>query len=179
MWVHNMGQSINLSGLKVSHLMSTNVIFISEEDSVAFAIKIFSRCNISGAPVVNRAGEYVGVVSKTDLFNKKMLEYLGQNGNLDELPVKYIMNPNPPMMLEEHVSVEKAAEVMLQNHIHRIFVSQRERIIGVVSSYDILKVVAFLDEPNMAMLDAGKEDRFLSIRAHLHKKSNKPNMRGV
>lgn len=175
-----MGQSsINLSGLKVTHLMSSNVIFINEEDSVAFAIKIFARCHISGAPVVNRLGEYVGVISKTDLFNKKMLEYLSTHGNLDELPVRHIMNPNPPMMLEEHVSVEKAAEIMLQNHIHRIFVSQRERIVGVVSSYDILKVVAFLDESNMSLMDADKEDKFFNIRAQLHKKAIKPNLRGA
>ncbi len=173
-----MGQPFNLSGLKISHIMSPNVIFVNEDDSVSFVVKIFARCSISGAPVVNKMGEYVGVVSKTDLFNKKLLEYLQHSGSLDDLPVKYIMNPTPPMCLEEHMSVEKAAEIMLQNHIHRVFVSYKEKIIGVVSSYDILKVVASAEEAPVSLLESEKEQRFLNIRAQLQKKSIKTGQKG-
>jgi CBS domain-containing protein len=170
----------NLSGLKVSHIMSPNVILVHENDPVSFVIKIFDRCNISGAPVVNDLEEYVGVVSKTDLFDKSLLEYLNEDGNLDHLPIRCIMNATPPLMLEDGTSVEKAAEMMLHNHIHRVFIHSKERIVGVVSSYDILKVVASTcNEPSLSVIESDKEKRFLNIRAQLQKSSIKSKANGT
>jgi CBS domain-containing protein len=165
-----MGKPMKLSGLKVSNLMSPNVICINEDDSVALVIQIFSRCHISGAPVINVAGEYVGVVSKTDLFARKLLEYMEQNGSLTDLPVRCIMNPNPPLTLDEQTTVEKAAEVMLEKHVHRVFIQSNGHIVGIVSSYDILKVVANVDTTEAVTLETNMEQQLLNIKAHLQEK---------
>lgn len=171
-----MAKSMNLSGLKVSHLMSSNVIVVNEDDSVSFVIKIFDRCSISGAPVINKLGEYVGVISKTDLFSRCLLDFLQEHGDLDRLQIKQIMNPTPPLSVEENMSVERAAELMLQNHIHRVFVNYKDKIVGVVSSYDILKVVASMEDTpssTLSLIESEKEQRFLNIRAQLQKKAIK------
>jgi CBS domain-containing protein len=175
-----MDQQAQLSGLKVSHLMSSNVITIEEHDSVSFVIKVFDRCHISGAPVVNANGEYVGVISKTDLFDKRLLEFLKQHGSLEDLPVRYIMSDNKPMAVPETTSVERASEVMLNNHIHRIFVKDSfDRIIGVVSSYDILRVVAgscpqqLPQQPTSSNVSNLKEQQILNIREQLNKNKAK------
>lgn len=170
-----MEQQVKLSGLKVSHLMSNNVICIEENDAVSFVIKVFDRCHISGAPVTNSQGEYIGVVSKTDLFDKRLLDFLKGQGSLDELPVRYIMNNTPPLAVLESTSVEKAAEIMLNKHIHRIFVKDvHDKIIGVVSSYDILRVVAndtkHQQVPNTPdNIASMKEQQILNIRDQLNK----------
>lgn len=164
-----------LSGLKVAHIMSSNVIALGVEDPVSFVIKVFDRANISGAPVVNETGEYVGVISKTDLFEQSLLEYLNERGHLDDLPVRQIMNPCAPITVTEDLSVEKAAELMLENRIHRVFVRDiHGRIVGVVSSYDILKVVAGDKQLNIIPAPDSDEEsqadpRILSIRDQLQK----------
>lgn len=159
-----------LSGLMVSHLMSSNVICIEENDPVSFVIQVFDRCHISGAPVRNQRGEYVGVISKTDLFDRKLLDFLKQHGSLDDLPVRYIMNPNAPMAVSEETTVEKAAEIMLQHRIHRLFIKDGdEKIKGIVTSYDILRVVAAHKTGDGQSPANPKEQQILNLRDQLSK----------
>ena len=164
-----MEQPAPVSGLKVSNLMSANLITIEEYDPVSFVIQVFDRCHISGAPVVNDQGEYIGVISKTDLFDKTLLDFL-KHGSLDDLPVRYIMNPTPPVCVPDHTSAEKAAELMLRNRIHRVFITDAEnKIVGVVSSYDILRVVAIGQNNGATSQAAQKEQQILHLRDQLQK----------
>lgn len=165
-----MGRSGKLSGVLVSDIMSPNVIFINENDSVSFAIKMFGRCRISGAPVENNAGDYVGVISKTDLFARSVLEFMECHGSLNELPVRAVMSTKVPLVVEESTTVEKASELMLANHVHRVFVTSKGRIMGVVSSYDVLKVVAYADDMTTCVIEEDRDQRLLDIRTHLQKK---------
>jgi CBS domain-containing protein len=168
-----MGHPGKLSGVTVSHIMSSNVIFMNENDSVAFAIKMFGRCRISGAPVENNNGDYVGVISKTDLFARNVLEFMEMHGSLNDLPVGAVMSTKAPLVVEEGTTVEKASELMLANHVHRVFVTAKGRIIGVVSSYDVLKVVANPDELLGFTPEESREQCLLDIRSQLQKKSSK------
>ncbi len=176
-----MSETEKLCGLCVADIMSGNVICVDEDDSVPFVIKIFDRCHISGAPVLNHKGEYAGVLSKTDLFAKALLQHLKQYGNLEDLKVKDIMNNNPLITVYEDLSVEKAAELMLNHHIHRVFVKNKiGRISGVVSSYDILKVVAVDDKTRkkipleeITIISEKKDDRIEQLRGQFRKEHYK------
>jgi CBS domain-containing protein len=159
-----------LSGVRVSDIMTPHVISINENDAVSFVIKLFSSCHISGAPVENIEGEYVGVLSKTDLFHRRVLEHLERHGTLDDLPVKSIMNSNQPLVVEASTTVEKAAELMLEHHIHRVFITAKGEMIGVVSSYDVLKVVAKAEEQQAVSPEEGREQCLLELRTELQKK---------
>lgn len=168
-----MGRPGKLSGVLVSDIMSPNVIFINENDSVAFAIKMFGRCRISGAPVENNVGDYVGVISKTDLFARDVLKFMEAHGSLNELPVRAVMSTKVPLVVEETTTVEKASELMLANHVHRVFVTAKDRIIGVVSSYDVLKVVAYADDAmTTCVIEEDRGQSLQDIRTHLQKKSS-------
>ena len=63
---------------------------------------------------------------------------------------------------------------MLANHVHRVFITSKDRIIGVVSSYDVLKVVANADDLMFPpSFEDDREQRLLDLRAQLQKKPPK------
>ena len=55
--------------------------------------------------------------------------------------VKDIMTPMVFEMSED-TPVQKAAETMLKGHIHRVLVTRDKKLIGIVSTMDMLKVIA-------------------------------------
>jgi CBS domain-containing protein len=54
--------------------------------------------------------------------------------------VKDIMTPMI-FELEEDATVEEAADMMLKGRIHRVFVTRDKKLIGVVTTMDMLKVI--------------------------------------
>lgn len=131
----------------VQYIMSSKPIHINEDDPLPLIINLMERAHISGAPVTNSKGEYVGVISKTDLAGSKILNLIKEKGSLDQAIGKDVMNPQLPLCINKSFPVEKAVEMMLSKHIHRIFVQDAKgEIIGVVSSFDVMKLIKLQHE---------------------------------
>jgi CBS domain-containing protein len=41
----------------------------------------------------------------------------------------------------EDTSVQQVADLMLKNRIHRVFVTRDEKVVGIISTPDMLKVI--------------------------------------
>lgn len=123
----------------VQDFMSKKPIHINEDDTISFVINMFERTRISGAPVINAKGEYVGVISKTDLASGKLLKY---GKDLDTATAKLFMSKGKPLTLMQDAPLESALDLMLEKHVHRLFVDDgKGEIIGVISSFDILRAI--------------------------------------
>lgn len=61
---------------------------------------------------------------------------------LEEHDVSEVMTRIPLATLAPDESAEAAAELMRENHIHRVLVVENDRVIGIVSSFDIARAVA-------------------------------------
>ena len=131
------------AGIPVTRIMSRNVRFVSEDESISAVMKFFDEWRISGAPVVSRDGEAIGVITKTDLVDQHMLERIRAGQDLNRLKVRDILKSRHIWTVDETVSVEEAASLMLRSRIHRVFVKDRQgKIQGVVSTFDIMKIFA-------------------------------------
>lgn len=131
--------------LKVTDIMSRNVILVNEEDSIRDVMGIFEQWQISGAPVVNRLGEYISVISKTDLLDKAVQSNLKGFVELSQMKVKDVIKTRHIWTVTEETSVAEAADLMLNSRIHRVFVKNKQgRIHGVVSTFDIMKVFSHI-----------------------------------
>lgn len=135
--------------LKVKDVMSRNVVMIGEEDSISSVLECFERHKISGAPVINQQGEYVGVVTNTDIanFNVLLILLVLLKGQMEmetvSLQVKEAMNQGKPMTVDENLPVEDAGLLMSESHVHRLFaVNKKAEIVGVVSSLDLVKAMS-------------------------------------
>jgi CBS domain-containing protein len=62
--------------------------------------------------------------------------------NLEEHDVSEVMTRAPLVTLAPDASAETAADVMREKRIHRVLVTEDERLVGIVSSLDIVRAAA-------------------------------------
>ena len=130
----------------VSEHMTASVVSVTEEASLDEVVKTLRRLDISCVLVTKGpSGAPTGVVSLTDLARVSRLEG-GQHGPLRIMPpdrqAKDVMHA-PVLSVDADADVSEAASLMLQHRVHRVFVRRGERIVGVFSTRDALRVVLF------------------------------------
>lgn len=132
--------------LKVSQLMTTEVIFVRPDDPMTKVDEIFRSNNIHHLPVLDSEGVVVGIVSKTDYykvlhgftlfrterseeFNKAILRSL----LVSEVMTKQVAKLHP----DDTVMV--AAGYFRENLFHALPVVDEEgKLVGILSSFDLL-----------------------------------------
>jgi CBS domain-containing protein len=152
-----------LLAMTAADLMTETVVMISDELSLQGAAHTLAQARISGAPVVDRAGRCVGVLSSTDFLawaekGKRAAKrgapftspftYDWQLLEPDELPEDVVRNymTADPVMISPLTRIGELAQMMLDAHIHRVIVVNPAREpIGIISSTDILAAVAYAE----------------------------------
>jgi len=148
--------------ITAADLMNPRVLTVREDLTVRELANVLVENEISGAPVEDGSGKLVGVVSLTDIaaaladdeeetegergdfflsewaddgMSREEIEELG----LDEaeLMVVDIMTPEV-FTVREDTPVSEIAEAMIQNHVHRILVTREDRVVGIISTSDLL-----------------------------------------
>lgn len=122
--------------------MTRNPVSVREDQKILDVVPLYKEKSIHHIPVVDRQGEVVGMLSSKDVENFVTVARLIQDEGADVL-VQEIMT-QPIFSYYEDVSVQQAALAMVDNRIHAIIVADRnnEKMIGIVTSTDILKYVA-------------------------------------
>lgn len=155
--------------LKVRDLMQPDVARLDAEMSVDDALKVLDADRISGAPVVDGAERVVGVLSRTDLARAKEAEegstgsarqeyYLPDDGIDEEAdeyaykgdysPVALSSGTVADWMSENVVavrsgdSVRVACKRMRERRIHRVLVIDEGQLVGILSSFDVVRWIA-------------------------------------
>jgi CBS domain-containing protein len=159
-----------LLSLIAADLMSPATVLVPEDMSLQGAARLLSHARVSGAPVVNADGRCVGVLSTTDFLHwaergkraavpaQECVCCAWQIVDADELPEEAVRDhmTADPVTAAASVSVGELARTMLDAHIHRVIVVDRERRpTGVVSSTDILAAVAEADAVRRSLRDEG------------------------
>jgi CBS domain-containing protein len=142
----------------VGELMNPDVVALQPDMTVPEAQELLAKRSVSGAPVVDTAGRVVGVVSQNDLVRSAAHpDTAGHKGlffTSDEDFEDLADTPAPPSSTTVreimtgrvyHVSrdtgVAVAANIMRERRIHRLLVTDRGVLVGVVTSLDLLRVV--------------------------------------
>jgi len=147
-------------------LMSEKVVCVHPDTPIHTLIKILIKNHINGAPVVNKDGKLVGVVSKTDIVeydektskkrvpSSKKSFYSDTNGKLKKALAKISKAKSfgkavVQDIMTSHVitaqaddTIDRLAKIMHDKKIHRIIIQDKEQVIGVVSTLDILNAVS-------------------------------------
>lgn len=154
--------------LLAKDVMSTSLLAAHESWTVAELAHFLVSNGITGAPVLDDDEQLLGVVSVTDVarftsmeqderdergrhgYYTDSLDFDSRLGYLDDeyndalmeaTTVTDIMTP-AVFDVDAQAPVNQVARDMVANGIHRVFVRDRGRIVGVVSALDILKLVA-------------------------------------
>ncbi len=110
--------------------MMKPVVVTMPHKSVGHARDIMKRNSIQSIPVVNSDNNVVGIITATDLIS-----------NLTEgTPVKKIMTKHV-YTIPKYEKIHIAARMMRNHHVHHLVVTHEQKVVGVISSYDLLKLV--------------------------------------
>jgi len=119
---------------KISEIMNTKLETISSEDSVYSAIEKMIDRRIRSLLVLpkDEKDEY-GVVTVRNIifkvFTKKLDPHKIKIGEIASKPI---------IAVSKDTSIEDIYELMEKNNIARVFVKEGDKIIGVVSFFDIM-----------------------------------------
>jgi CBS domain-containing protein len=154
-----------MKDLKARDIMNTDVFSVRDDMTVQELASFLTEREILGAPVVDSEGEVVGVVSCTDIVQSTateadiLLEKLtpgfyehGWEDKLDpeeivrlhveeneSLPVREIMTPTI-YTVPEDTALPEIAKAMVAGRIHRLLVTRGSRLVGIITTLDMLKV---------------------------------------
>ncbi|MGD8803205.1 MAG: CBS domain-containing protein [Gammaproteobacteria bacterium] len=116
--------------VKVQDLMSKNVITAQPHQTVAAIKEKMAKHKLNSIPVVSTDKEPVGVVSAADIV---VVEKAG-------LPVSQIMT-DKVYTVPGYDDVSVAARIMRNHKIHHLMVTKDKALVGIISSFDLLKLL--------------------------------------
>jgi CBS domain-containing protein len=120
----------------VRDIMSTTVQTIHRDTILSEVEVIFVTHKISGAPLIDDLGQLVGFVSKSDVIR---FDSTGEDPSY--AMAHEIANPKV-IIIEPSESIEKAAQKMLHEHVNHLVVMEDGAMVGVLSAFDFVKLVA-------------------------------------
>lgn len=128
-------------------LMNPEILTVREDMSVRELASFLMENEITGAPVEDRDGELVGVVSVVDIACAASGQGGGEARSLtdadrevlpgEDLLVRDIMTPEV-FAISEDASVSEIATTLVDNHLHRLLVTRDGQPAGIVSTSDLL-----------------------------------------
>ena len=129
--------------MTVSELMQRNVTTVLGEATVGEAIAALADGHFSGMPVVDGTGRVIGVVSTSDVLTAEAEadDAAARRAVLESTPVRDIMTPRP-FTVRPDEDVREAARQMLYGEVHRLFVAEGDKVVGIISTTDIVRAVA-------------------------------------
>jgi len=110
--------------------MSHSVVTSEPHKSVDHVRTKMGKGKISAIPIVNTDGEPIGIVSATDLVSEL-------NGSS---PISTLMTEKV-YTIPQYDDVSIAARVMRNHKIHRVVVTHEKKVVGILSAFDLLKLV--------------------------------------
>ena len=147
---------------RIREVMVKDVVFVHGQDDVREALGLMVENAVTSLPVVDRRDRCVGVLSSTDfldvtreldeeisdvtrvseLSQQWLLEKLSEQG-FERKTVKELMT-NRVVTIGAEALLSEAAREMLRHRVHRLpVVDEKDRLMGIVSTMDLLQ--AFVD----------------------------------
>ena len=119
------------------------VIPVTLDSSLNAAVVTLTDAHISALPVVDKGGRMVGVVSSTDILTSEAEanDAVEREALFEQMMVRDIMTRRP-LTVSPDEEVREAAQQMLYADVHRLFVTADDKVVGVLSTTDIVRAVA-------------------------------------
>jgi len=131
------------SSIVARDIMSKRVITVTPDQDLFEVINLLVRNKISGAPVVDKNGRYLGIFSERSSIS---------------LLVDAVQRGTPTNRIEPFVDIDAVtvspetdlwtiAQILMNTHYRRLPVLEHGKVVGVISRRDVLKAANELLDP--------------------------------
>lgn len=147
-------------------IMNPNVIVVPADWNVREVAQLFVEQAISGAPVVDEDGSLIGVISLMDIaryqsmaedqliedrphdyylqgWEEKLYPEEIKSFHIESVPNARARDLMTPMVfkVQADLPASEVAQIMVQGRIHRLFVVDDGKVVGIITALDLLKLV--------------------------------------
>lgn len=154
----------DFADLRVDDVMQRDLVSVRASDRIEEVERVLADARVSGVPVLDDDGHMLGVLSTKDLVrhhaeDAEVPEDLGFQDSVldaeDTEPVAYRRSQAGELCAGDVMTTEVAsiapdaslietARTMVQNEVHRLMVLEHGRLVGIVSTMDVLRPLAGL-----------------------------------
>jgi len=127
-----------LTKIKVSDYMSTTLVTFTESTNIFEAIKTMVKARITSAPVLNEAGQIVGMFSERDCMNIAINATYNQvmGGSVGEYMSSEVVS------IKAESSILEVANQFNSSNIRSFPVYDDDGFVGIISRTDVLRAIA-------------------------------------
>ncbi|WP_187830453.1 CBS domain-containing protein [Siccirubricoccus phaeus] len=149
--------------------MTPNPVVVPPELPVTAVTELLARRGISAVPVVDAAGQLLGIVTEGDLIRRladappgPLSWFLNLFRDPQPLVARYLkahgavareVMTTPAISVAEDAPAEDISRLMEKHHIRRVLVQRDGVLLGVVSRADLLRAVLREAQPDSARLE--------------------------
>lgn len=149
--------STNAMMRPITSLISQNPLSFPERTSLQEAAKAMSDRRVSSVLVMNQSNQLRGIVTDRDLRTRAIAKGLPVS-----TPLSNIMTPEP-ISVHPDDTLFDALFIMTQNAIHHLPVVQHQRVMGIITSSDLM--LARRDDPIYLVQHLSKQSDIKKIRS--------------
>jgi CBS domain-containing protein len=145
----------------VADVMTTKVIAVKGNADFKQIARVLRQFRVSACPVINDAGQVVGIVSEADLLDKtcdcelpagliRLRWKLGEESKITAVTAQQLMT-SPAVTIHADAPVQVAARIMRDRRVKRLpVVGSDGELIGIVTRADVLAVFDRPDDDILA-----------------------------
>ncbi|XOZ33693.1 HPP family protein [Halomonadaceae bacterium KBTZ08] len=144
-------------------IMTPSVKAVPQDWTMQQLAEFLTENEITGSPVCDDNDRITGIVTLKDIAEfrwnrvsgepeqemteeekqeaRQLRQMMLEGMTRTPVEVRDIMTPSV-MSVEADTGVRTIADIMMAEHLHRIFVTDKEAITGIITTYDMLKLVA-------------------------------------
>lgn len=114
--------------------MSSPVVTTTPDSSCAYARELMERKQVNAIPIVDinrKKIKPLGIITTNDI-----------KGLIDETIGVNIIMSKPLKCIDKDTTMQEAAKKMIEHHTHHLLVIEEEKMIGILSSLDFVKMAA-------------------------------------
>ena len=147
--------------MKTKDIMTQEVITVKPEMTIEELARLFTKHDISGAPVVDEAGGLIGIVTENDLIKMEQrlhiptiitifdaVIYLGSSkkfeDDLKRMAATKVSDiyKREVVTITENTTIEEVATIMCEKDIHHLPVVKKGKLMGIVGKKDVVRAIS-------------------------------------
>jgi CBS domain-containing protein len=147
--------------MKTKDIMTKEVVTVKPEMTIEELARLFTKHDISGAPVVDEAGGLIGIVTENDLIKMEQrlhiptiitifdaVIYLGSSkkfeDDLKRMAATRVSDiyKKDVVTITENATIEEVATIMCEKDIHHLPVVKKGKLMGIVGKKDIVRAIS-------------------------------------